>query len=181
MNCLALDLGTHTGYAFNDGDYFECGTWKLAREKDLREAKKQRWDRRRDIRISNFYNILKREHTVRYFDTVIFEDVQFASYTQQVQLWSSLRAIVWVSFGLHVNIECVPVGTLKKFATGNGTASKPQMASALLTRFPREFSVGKNSEMYHSYHADHFNRPLDDNAVDAVWLWKWAKQNLSRV
>jgi hypothetical protein len=181
MNCLALDLGTSTGYAFNDGNYFECGTWKLARAKDLKEAKKQRWDRRRDIRINNFYDILQQLRQ-RIFDTVVFEDVQFASYTQQVQLWSSLRAIVWVSFGVWVNMECVPVGTLKKFATGNGSALKSQMEIALLNQFPKEYSIGqcgKVSRLYRSHHE--LNGPLDDNAVDAIWLWKWAKQNLSRV
>ena len=60
--------------------------------------------------------------------------------------------------------EAVPVGTLKKYATGFAGADKEAMAKWLYRRFPKERTLG-----------------LDDNAIDAVWLYKWAEQHLGRM
>jgi hypothetical protein len=61
-------------------------------------------------------------------------------------------------------IECVPTGTLKKFATGHGGATKEMMEVHLKRKHPGCWRSG-----------------LDDNGVDALWLWQWARQNLSRI
>ncbi len=162
QNILALDLGTKTGYAYNFNEEFFAGTWTLATDKELKAIRQPRLDRRRDPRVITLFRTLASEigPWVRP-EIVVFEDVQFASYTGQVQLWASLRAAVWLAFDAPVNIECVPVGTLKKFATGHGGATKDSMANYLKAQHP---------ECY---------RPaLDDNAVDAAWLWIWAKERL---
>jgi hypothetical protein len=57
----------------------------------------------------------------------------------------------------------VATGVLKRFATGNGGATKEQMENALKRQHPTRWTMG-----------------LDDNAVDAIWLWLWAQKNLSR-
>lgn len=168
MNILALDLGTSTGFAFNVGEKFECGTALLGTPGEIKAWGKDRTRRRCDLRIPRLYRILKE---ISPPDVVVFEDVIFGSTTYQVQLWASLRAVVWLVFPPE-KIECVHVGTLKKFATGHGGATKECMAKALARQDSR-FSIDKNEVSFGK-------NLLDDNAVDAVWLWHWAKQNLSR-
>lgn len=160
MNILALDLGTKTGFAYNVGEQFFCGTWKLATPKEIRAWGQQRLTRRKDPRIEKFCEILSDLPT---FDVLVFEDVLFASSTYQVQLWSSLRATAWLC-GKSKLVECVPVSTLKKFATGHGNATKQMMAQTFFVN-----TVFQNSPK------------LDDNGIDACWLWLWAKQNLARM
>jgi Holliday junction resolvasome RuvABC endonuclease subunit len=163
MNILALDLGTSTGWAFNNGEIFECGTWLLASDKEVATWGKDRSRRRCDPRVLRLHATLVMLQDKHDFAHVVFEDVQFGSTTYQTQLWSSFRAAVWLGIPA-ARIECVPVGTLKKFATGSGSATK-EMMMASLARTDKHL----------------FNKPLDDNAVDAIFLWKWAKLNLSRV
>jgi Holliday junction resolvasome RuvABC endonuclease subunit len=161
---LALDLGTKTGYAFNNAPgEFQKGTWRLASDKEINIQGKNRMSRRCDCRAIRLYETL---HAIN-ADIVVFEDVQFASSTYQVQLWATFRGVVWAAFygrSPAVVIECVPTGTLKKYATGNGGANKEMMAAALYRVSP-----------------DLKNDNLDDNAVDAVLLWRWAAEHLNQV
>jgi hypothetical protein len=60
----------------------------------------------------------------------------------------------------HAKFHPVPVGTLKKFATGNGSADKESMKKA---------AKRDNLDV----------RDLDDNAIDAYWLAKWGLANLT--
>ncbi|MHA3774530.1 hypothetical protein ACXR0O_23645 [Verrucomicrobiota bacterium sgz303538] len=84
------------------------------------------------------------------------------------QLWASLRAAIWAAAaqfqtrpGLdeadQVQVVCVPIGTLNKFATGNGGAQKDDMAAALKEEHPERFSPAR-----------------DDNEVDALWLLQFS-------
>lgn len=160
MNVLALDLGTKTGYAYSRGSDFMAGTWTLAKAKQISEARRTRMDRRCDPRIWQLHSTLLAY--VNRADIVVFEDVQFSSTTMQTQLWASLRAAVWIAF-CHpsIIIECVPVGTLKKFATGHGGATKEMMKAACKR-------LGYSTDS------------LDDNAIDAIFLHRWAQQYLCR-
>lgn len=159
MNILALDLGTFTGYAFNHGDDFQCGTWKLATPTEVKQWGKERLTRRKDPRIKRLCSHLEELGT---FDVLVFEDVFFSTYTQQTQIWSSLRASVWLC-GQAMIMECVPVTTLKKWATGNGAASKDMMNNALKIQHPCRWTP-----------------ILGEDTVDAIWIWLWARQNYSR-
>jgi len=160
---LALDLGTDTGYAFGSEDSnLEVGTWKLGTAKEIAEWGMTRLRRRCDPRVPRLFQKLKSQFSP---DIFIFEDVEFQSSTYQTQLWSSLRGAVWCAFEVSnaLIIECVPVGTLKKFATGSGNATKPMMESSLFRLYP-EWKSAK----------------LSDDAIDALWLWKWAQIHLSQ-
>lgn len=159
MNILALDLGTKTGFAFDSGDAFQCGTWTLGQPKEIKQWGIERLTRRKDPRIKRLCSHLAE---LRTFDVIVFEDVQFSLYTQQTQLWSSLRSCIWLC-GKAMVTECVPVATLKKFATGNGAATKESM----------EISLKKN-------HLSLWRSGIGDDTVDATWLWLWAKKNFSR-
>jgi hypothetical protein len=105
-------------------------------------------------------------------DVIVFEDVEFSTYTGQTQMWSALRSAVWLSdVGQEDShkvklIECVPVSTLKKFATGHGGATKDMMEARLRREHPGVF-VGRKQKP-------------DDNEVDAVWIYQWAWAALGR-
>jgi hypothetical protein len=161
LNILALDLGTSTGYAAGDtdGKHFTMGSWKLATPKEVREWGKQRLTRRRDPRPQRLCDQILKLYYIP--DLVVFEDVQFASSTLAVQLWSSLRTGIWMCLGGAVKFDCVPVATLKKFATGAGNATKQDMEAAFAWEPPKGV--------------------YSDDAIDAYFIWKWAKQNLSRM
>lgn len=172
MNILALDLGTKTGYAYNYGAEFRCGTWELASPREITAQRKLRFDRRLDRRIPELW---KRVHQFTdNIDVVVFEDVQFSSSTMQTQLWSSLRAAVWLSQAKR--IDCVPTGTLKKFA-GHGGAKKEAMAKFLCRSDSRFERLGDQVWFW----GNCARVAIDDNAVDAVWIWKWTQATLSRV
>lgn len=164
MKILALDLGSTTGFAYTQpsgNPMISSHTWATAKE--LFAMRQRRDDRRGDLRIIRFYDWLTNLHAEYTFDAVVFEDVQFSSSTAQTQLWSSFRATVWLAFPSTLR-EAVPVGTLKKFATGSGAADKPAMSAAL-----------------RKARSSYWNDKLDDNAIDAAWLYLWALQNLGRM
>jgi Holliday junction resolvasome RuvABC endonuclease subunit len=174
MRILALDLGTQLGYAYGDLEtksILKCGTKTLATPKEIRLSGQTRMDRRLDLRAPVMHRWLQGFFLLDPFDWIVFEDVQFAKSLQQAQLWSTWRAVVWLFAATNqVQVECCPVGTLKKFASGHGGASKGQMSAALSGPF-----VKINNEI-------HFGgNKVDDNAVDAAHLLKWAQTILANI
>lgn len=163
MKILALDLGTKTGVAFGrTAGSPEVATHRWATAKEITEFHKTRMDRRGDPRVTRLFSYLKALASLKP-DAVVFEDVQFQSSTFQTQLWASWRTAVWLAFAPPTIIECVPTGTLKKFA-GAGNLDKDGMSKALRTQHP---SLWRPS--------------YDDNAIDAMWIWLWAKHTLGRI
>jgi len=158
---MGIDLGTKTGIAWNYGHFPGVITKALATPTEITRWGQMRKDRTGDPRVIRLYEFFS--GLPRYPRIVVFEDVQFQSFTKQTQLWSSLRTALWLAFYGKCLIECVPVTTLKKFATGSGAANKIAMRKALFSQFPE-------------------TRPdLDDNSVDALWILKWAEKNLGRM
>lgn len=184
MNVLALDLGTHTGFAVRGHcATIHSGTWHLADPKNIKIARAAREDRKCDDR---FFELCRQiEQAVDFHDigAVVFEDVMFSTYTFQVQLWSSLRAAIWAAARYHpiavvpggarvgrLVIDCVNTATLKKFATGHGNAVKAQMAAHALRRFPDEFTKNPNPTANCSLLKKYNGEKVDDNEVDARLL-----------
>lgn len=166
MNFLALDLGTHTGYASLVNGEFNTGTWTLLSPSDIRKQAKLRYDRRQDARIPNLEKKLNVSYKIARLDWIFFEDVQFASTCKQAHLWASLRAVLWLySEQWGIQIECCPTGTLKLFATGYGGATKEQMERAARKKYPDWLATRIG---------------LDDNAFDATHLLAWGIQTVSR-
>jgi hypothetical protein len=164
---FGLDLGTKTGFSYQPqpGRVFG-GTWLLATEKQLREARKVGKDRSGDIRVIELQSLLGDQaafHKAQSLGGTVtwaFEDVQFLSSQAQSQLWASFRTVVWIVAHEHgFRVLPVPVGTLKKFATGHGNATKEMMLAALQ----------KTDEI--------FPVDADDNEVDARWLRRFAAQS----
>lgn len=171
MRILSLDLGTKTGWAVGDSEkLIDCGTWPLATAKEIKIAGLTRMNRRLDPRIPMLWGYLHNQHLNAPLDWVVFEDVQFSSTTMQTQLWSSFRTVTWLFASINrVQIECLPVGKLKIFATNYGAATKEMMSKYLLTgEDPRFFLDSRTKSVQFN------DKILDDNAVDAVHLLKWA-------
>jgi hypothetical protein len=184
-NILALDLGTTTGWATNHslGDDFALGQIELAKPREVTAWKKSNLDRRRDPRFWRLIHHIKRMSTG--CSVVIFEDVKFIKSTYQAQLWPTWRAAVWAAVDEKC-IECIPTNTLKKFATGNGNADKEHMLEAMLEAEPDRFSLDSRLKKEHVVvdneamlkgHGEIF---LTDDAVDAYWLYRWAKEHITR-
>jgi Holliday junction resolvasome RuvABC endonuclease subunit len=117
MSILALDLGTATGFAL----------WKNG--EIISGVKKLRHDRRASgIRALDFYHWLTqtiKEHCIK---QVYFERVYRHSGTEAAHLYGFFMhtlAAVCEDYG----IKCVgiSVGTIKKFMTGKGNATKDEM------------------------------------------------------
>jgi len=163
---FGLDLGTKTGWSVrHTNGQIDGGTWRLATEKQLREARKVGKDRSGDIRVFELEETLRDNaafHKAQALGGTVtwaFEDVQFLSSQAQSQLWASFRTVVWIVAHEHgFRVLPVPVGTLKKFATGHGNATKEMMLAALR----------KTDEI--------FPVDADDNEVDARWLRRFAAQ-----
>lgn len=169
MKILALDLGTKTGYAHNLHGEIMAGTWLLATPKEVKEWGQNRMRRRCDPRVLRLANNISCKvdldkapsHLIP--EIVVFEDVQFSSTDYQAKLWASLRAAVWLTCGKKdIILECVPTGVLKRFATGHGGATKEMMHAAVMGQ-PAKFIT------------------MDDNAVDAYWVLRWAETYLNRM
>jgi len=171
MRILALDLGTSLGYAYGDlptGAVLRAGTVKLATAKEITEAHKTRMNRRLDPRLPALFNWLTSFNVLDGIDWVVFEDVEFSSFTQQTQLWSSFRAAVWVFAAQNrVDVECINVKALKKFGGGHGSSDKARMADRLCAQY-KDFSRAVSGVMFQG-------KVLNDDAVDAVHLLKWAQ------
>jgi len=180
VNILSLDLGTKTGFACNHWADFYCGTWSLAKASEITAQHKTRMDRRSDIRAHRLFNNLRYCIDTYQISAIVFEDVLFASSRMQTQLWASLRTVVWLvahAMGISL-IECVPTGTLKKFA-GHGGATKEMMGKFLCAQDTRFCRVGERNPKFF-FRKGEALQEIDDNAIDAVWLHRWAQQNLCK-
>ena len=145
MRALALDLGTVSGWATCVNGRVSSGTQSFAFNPryeggGMRYLKFQRW--------------IDEMHTTVMFDQVVFEEV--------MQRAASIAAgHVYGGFLAHLTAWCedrkvpyegIPVGTIKKHATGKGNAGKDMMIAAA-------------EKLGYA--------PKDDNEADALCLMHW--------
>ena len=169
---LTLDISTNTGWTLlQDHVVSESGTIGLACEKELQQQRKEGKERTQDMRFSRLYQFLIKKVTSHNIQRIVFEDVLFSSTQMQGQLWASLRSTIWAIAEIYnLEVFCVPVSTLKNFATGNGLAKKPEMAQAL-SQFYAGSSVETTGDKAYLRYAD--GSLHDDNEVDAIWLARY--------
>jgi Holliday junction resolvasome RuvABC endonuclease subunit len=143
---LALDLGTHTGWALLTRDNaITSGTevFKPGRFEGggMRYLRFKRW-------------LTEIKQCADGVDALYFEEVRRHASTDAAHLYGGFLATL-TSWCEHHQIpyQGVPVGTIKKHATGKGNAAKEDMIRAM--------------------QAKGF-RPLDDNEADALALLHWA-------
>jgi Holliday junction resolvasome RuvABC endonuclease subunit len=143
---LALDLGTHTGWALyhrhgsvaSGTEHFKPGRFEGG---GMRFLRFKRW----------LTELLSASETL---NAVYFEEVRRHAGVDAAHVYGGLMAhlTAWCE---HHNVpyQGVPVGTIKKHATGKGNASKGEMLAAASRR---------------GY------APIDDNEADALALLHWA-------
>ena len=143
---LALDLGTHTGWALHSRDgvitsgivTFRPGRFEGAGMTFLR-----------------FRGWLEEIAGIAHgLDTVVFEEVRRHAGTTAGHVYGGFLAILssWCEHE-RVPYQGVPVGTIKRHATGKGNAGKEAVISAMKAKG----------------HA-----PADDNEADALAILHWA-------
>lgn len=166
MNPIGIDLGTNTGFAYRnnlDGGTVIAGTWEFPAKKkgaDCCVVDPRLLMFREKLR--NLVWVLKPTHFV-------YEDVKFVRSQAQAHLWSGFRAVLWmVAHDSKIPCLCVPVQTLKIFATGKGNSDKDAMALAL-------HEAVLNNEVTLAGEVG----KLDDNAVDAAHLLLWGEAQLA--
>ncbi|MFZ9349819.1 MAG: crossover junction endodeoxyribonuclease RuvC [Candidatus Fonsibacter ubiquis] len=143
---LALDLGTTTGWACRPADGEIAHGWA--------SFKPQRYEGggMRYLRFKRWLTELK--GTVGEISQIYFEEVRRHSSTDAAHVYGGLMATL-TSWCEHHNIpyQGVPVGFIKRHATGKGNAGKPEMLAAVQAK----------------------GHPVtDDNEADAIALLYWA-------
>ena len=142
---LALDLGTTTGWAIRDFDgLITSGTVSF---------KPSRYDGggMRYLRFTNWLTEIDRLSGP--IEAIYFEEVRRHAGTDAAHVYGGLLAVL-TSWGelRGVPYQGVPVGTIKKHASGKGNAPKQAMIDAARKRG--------------------FN-PADDNEADAIAILLW--------
>jgi len=146
MSILALDLGTRTGWSLSDG--------KGQITSGVVEFKQDRWQGggMRLLRFRAWLDKIYRQADG--FDQLFYEQVRRHAGTDASHLYGGWLAIleVWCEQNA-VAYAGVPVGTIKKSATGKGNANKQAMIDAACAK-----------GFY----------PKDDNEADAIAILLWA-------
>jgi len=150
MKILAFDLGTNTGWAVTAPSDEKCpftyGTL------DLKGSRYSGGGMR---------YVIFRKHVIEMLDAmepdmVVYEEVRRHLGTDAAHVYGGLKAhLVEVCETRGVPYEGVPVGTIKRFATGKGNASKLQM-------------VQEAEEQWR------LDLKQNDNEADALWLCAYA-------
>ncbi|MGO4917460.1 crossover junction endodeoxyribonuclease RuvC [Pseudogemmobacter sp. W21_MBD1_M6] len=143
---LALDLGTTTGWAVRGYDgLITSGTASF---------KPRRFDGggMRYLRFTNWLTEIDRLSGP--IEAIHYEEVRRHAGTDAAHVFGGLMAVLtsWAELR-GVPYQGVPVGTIKKYATGHGGAPKQAMIAAARAR---GFS------------------PADDNEADAIAILLWA-------
>jgi hypothetical protein len=149
MNILALDLGSTTGWALLTGDAVHSGisVFKNGRFEGggMRFLRFRRW--LVDVRASAVGEEI---------GAVYFEEVRRHMGVDAAHIYGGMLAILTSWCELHsIPYSGVPVGTIKKHATGKGNASKEEMIA---------WAQGKGWA------------PGDDNEADALAILDWGRK-----
>jgi len=142
---LAIDPGTHCGWAVGrGGKVLGSGVWDL--KAGRWEGGGMRWVklRRAVVEVADAFAV----------DLVAYEEVRrhmgtdaahvYGGIVAVIQEWAEARAAKVPYYGL-------PVGTVKKHATGKGNADKAKMIEAAQAKWPAR-------------------NVTDDNEADALWI-----------
>ena len=143
---LALDLGTHTGWALWQADRsITSGTTHFAPQRfeggGMCYLRFKRW-------------LTEIKQSADGLDAVFFEEVRRHAGVDAAHAHGGFMAhlTAWCEYH-QIPYQGVPVGTIKKYAAGKGNAGKHEMIAAMRAR---------------GY------SPADDNEADALALLGWA-------
>ena len=145
MYILALDLGTKCGWADSKG---YSGVWHL--KPSTHESAGERYRK--------FEMFLKEEISSHQINFIVYEEVHRHIGTEAAHVYGGLMAILQlICCGKGIEYKGVGVGTIKKHATGSGSASKEEMIKSAIQKFKRINVV-------------------DDNHADALHLLDYAQK-----
>jgi len=130
MRILAIDPGTHCGYALSPT---ESGVWNLS-------TRRHEGGGMRFVRLRNY--LIK---TCEGVDLVVYEEVHGQKGIYAAQMYGGIVAIIQE----HCELKEIPysgvlVSTIKKFATGKGNSNKEVMLAAARARWPEYDIVDDN-------------------------------------
>ena len=143
---LALDLGTHTGWALSSRDStITSGTEHFKPQRfeggGMRYLRFKRW-------------LTEVKQCADGLDSIYFEEVRRHAGIDAAHAYGGFMATLTAWCEHHgIPYQGVPVGTIKKHATGKGNAGKAEMVAAATA---------------------HGHTPQDDNEADALALLHWA-------
>ncbi len=146
LTVLALDLGTQTGWALGvrDGSITsgtECFKPQRFEGGGMRYLRFKRW-------------LTEVKQAAGGIDALFFEEVRRHAGVDAAHAYGGFLATLTAWCEHHqIPYQGVPVGTIKKHATGKGNASKDEMMAAAI---------------------DRGCSPSDDNEADALALLHWA-------
>jgi len=143
---LAIDPGTHCGWCINSSLSLLSGVWNL--KGGRHEGGGMRYVHlRRHLGDMLAYTIA----------VVVYEEVAGHKGTAAAHIYGGVIATL-SAFCEECGIpyEGIPVGTIKKFATNKGNASKKMMVEAAQAKWP-DANI------------------TDDTEADARWLWAYAE------
>lgn len=142
---LALDLGTTTGWALRDSTGYiasssECFKPRRFEGGGMRFLRFKRW-------------LTEINQACDGIDCLYFEEVRRHAGVDAAHAYGGFLATLAAWCEQHdIPYQGVPVGTIKKHATGKGNASKREMMAAVRARG---------------------HKPIDDNEADALALLAW--------
>lgn len=127
LKLLAIDLGTNLGWSHRDADN-ELVSGVLSLTPNKKASKEIRW--------VVLYRWLTLMHTTQDFEEVVYEQPG-RLFGHAKKVLPGLQAIIelWAAQN-GVSIKTCSPSTLKKFATGDGTADKTMMEAAAALRWP---------------------------------------------
>jgi crossover junction endodeoxyribonuclease RuvC len=147
VRVLAIDPGTACGWALGHlGRVVSSGTWNL-------KPKRFEGGGMRYVHLQNFLRVIGR------CDLVVLEEVRRHMGVDAAHVYGGILATVqaWCETqDPPTPYTAIPVGTIKKRATGKGNAKKDAMVAAAREQWP-----GQDVK--------------DDNQADALWLLECAK------
>ncbi len=143
---LALDLGTTTGWALRSGDggiSSGCESFRPQRFEGggMRYLRFRRW-------------LTEVKQCATHIDQLVFEEVRRHASTDAAHAYGGFLATLTAWCEHHcIPYQGIPVGTIKKHATGRGNAGKAEVIAAMK-------ALGY--------------APADDNEADALAILHWA-------
>ena len=149
---LALDLGTTTGWALRGSDgHITSGSESFRPQRfeggGMRFLRFRRW-------------LTEIKQSCDRIDCLHFEEVRRHVSTDAAHVYGGFLATLTAWCEHHqIPYQGVPVGTIKKHATGKGNASKEDVIAAVQARG---------------------HDPVDDNEADALALLLWAIEQHAR-
>lgn len=145
MKILALDLATTTGFAYGDR-VKQSGIWKLQPSRFESAG----------MRFLKFEKLLVETINREGVTLIAYEEVRSHNGIDAGHIYGGLIAVMhMVALRFSLPYKAFPVGTIKKTATGKGSANKKAMIEAAINFFPG-VSI------------------IDDNHADALWIWQTA-------